>query len=181
MQADDQREGFITQLYENSYDMLEKMCYRHLHYNAQFADLISDCVQETFMAAHRHYASLRDHPNPEGWLVKTCQNRLKDGLRREKSRGQHRAYSMDATQEPTLADALSAIDAWESRQHSEETLQQLTSLLTQREQRVMEGYFKESLPMGEVARQEQTTVGAVKSLIHRIRQKARGLKDDDSS
>lgn len=181
MQDADQREVFITRLYEACFDMLEKMCYRHLNYNPLYADLVADCVQETFMAAHRHYARLRDHPNPEGWLVKTCQNRLKDGLRREKRGAERRAFSMDQSEEPTLADALSAIDAWESRQHSEETLARLSALLSEREKRVMEGYFKESLPMGEVARQEETSVSAVKSLIHRIRQKAREVRDKDSS
>lgn len=181
MHGADQREQFITRLYEACFDMLEKMCYRHLNYNRLYADLIADCIQETFMAAHRHYARLCQHPNPEGWLVKTCQNRLRDGLRREKRSAGRRAFSMDAVEEPTLADALSAIDAWESRQQSEETIEQLTALLTEREKRVMEGYFRESLPMEEVARQEETSVSAVKSLIHRIRRKARDLKDRDSS
>jgi RNA polymerase sigma-70 factor (ECF subfamily) len=179
MQHPSQREEFLAQLYTNCYELLEKMCYRRVHYDASYADVVDDCVQEAFLAADAHYEKLSRHPNPQGWLVLTCQNRLKDALRRENRRRARSGFSIDAEDAPPLAAVEDALDKWADQQQSAELVQQVCDLLSPKEQQVMRSYFVESLSMEETARRQGSTLSAVKSIIYRIRQKARDARGRD--
>lgn len=170
-----QRESFITQLYDSCHDTLEKMCYRRLHYDAGYAELIADCIQDSFLAADAHWQMLLDHPNPEGWLMITCQNRLKDALRRDKSRRMRVAFSMDEDASQPMADPHSAIDAWAEGQAGQEMVERICAMLSDGEKRVMQGYFVNQIPMNELAEQQDSSQSAVKSAIWRIRDKAKKL------
>ena len=173
-----EREQFIARLYFSCHDTLEKMCYRRLNYDPARAQMVADCVQDSFLAADRHYQKLKDHPNPEGWLMLTCQNRLKDALRRDRTRRMREVFSLDEEGAQPMADPHSALDRWADRQEDGEMVQRIVSLLSDGEKRVMKGYFVQGHSMDEVAKQEQSTVSAVKSAISRIRQKARRMKEE---
>lgn len=173
------REALIQRLYERCHDTLEKMCYRRLHYDQSYAELIADVIQEAFLAADRHWEQLLRHPNPEGWLMLTCQNRLKDALRSDRSVRFRQAFSLDAEGAQPLADPVSALDDWAQQQADQQVVDSIFDLLSQGEQRVMQGYFVDGLPMEELAKKQGSTLSAVKSAIWRIRDKARRLKGEN--
>lgn len=169
------REALIRRLFDSCHDTLEKMCYRRLHYDSSYAELIADVIQEAFLAADLHWRELMDHPNPEGWLMITCQNRLKDALRRDQRRRMRQAFSLDEEGVQPFADPVNALDSWAERQADQEVVAQICDLLSKGEKQVMQGYFVEGLPMEDVARAQGSTMSAVKSAIWRIRDKARRL------
>ena len=61
---------FLQTLYENNYEKMLKFSYRMLGTRADAQDL----MQETFLLALYHQTKLYNHPNPEGWLMKTLRN-----------------------------------------------------------------------------------------------------------
>lgn len=177
MQPTSDREAFIVGLYTSCHDLLEKMCYRLLDYDTSQADLVADCIQEAFLAADRHWRMLTRHPNPQGWLVTTCQNRLKDSLRRERTRRFRTAWSLDEDSAPQVADAAGALDSWVDRAADQQAVEQVLRLLSPAEKQVMQGYFVDNLSMEEVADRQGSTLSAVKSAIFRIRSKAREMRE----
>ncbi len=177
MQPTSDREAFIVGLYASCYDLLEKMCYRLVDFDTTQADLVADCIQEAFLSADRHWRKLMRHPNPQGWLVTTCQNRLKDAQRRERTRRYRAAWSLDEDKALQLADVDSALDSWVDRAEDQETVERVLRLLSPVEKQVMQGYFMENLSMEEVADRGGSTLSAVKSAIFRIRSKAREMRE----
>ena len=156
MQLQSEREELIGRLYAANFDLLEKMCLRMADYDPACADLAADAIQEAFLSADRHYRKLLRHPNPSGWLVLTCKNRMRDALRRERGRRRFTAWSLDGD---------------DSQQQVEELLKKLTPA----ERDIAQSYFVEERTMKEAARAGSTTVSSVKSAISRIRGKAREL------
>lgn len=169
------REALMRRLFDSCHDTLEKMCYRRLHYDSSYAELISDVIQEAFLAADQHWRELIDHPNPEGWLMITCQNRLKDALRKDNRRRISQAFSLDAEGAQPFADPVNALDTWADQQADQEVVARIAQALSHSERQVMQGYFVEGLPMEDVAKRQGSTMSAVKSAIWRIRDKAKRL------
>lgn len=176
MQLQSEREEFIGRLYAANFDLLEKMCLRMADYDPACADLAADAIQEAFLSADRHYRKLLRHPNPSGWLVLTCKNRMRDALRRERGRRRFAAWSLDGDDSLPLADAGSALDAWIDQEASQQQVEELLKKLTPAERDIAQSYFVEERTMKEAARAGSTTVSSVKSAISRIRGKARELR-----
>lgn len=166
---------YITELYEKYYKMLERMCYRFVNYNVEYCDIISDCIQETFLAAEKAYGSLENHVCMIGWLIKTCQHRLLPMLRKERDYKNQIAFSMDDESAPAVKELVDSVDAWHRKEDANECIEQICQLLTNEEQKVMQGFFIQGLPIKEIAQKEHTTEGAVKVTIYRIRKKAKAF------
>lgn len=175
MQLQSEREEFIGRLYAANFDLLEKMCLRMADYDPACADLAADAIQEAFLSADRNYRKLLRHPNPSGWLVLTCKNRMRDALRRERSRRRFTAWSLDGDDSLPLANACSALDAWIDQESSQQQVEELLAKLTPSERDVAQSYFAQERTMKETASAAATSVSSVKSAISRIRGKAREL------
>lgn len=61
---------FIPSLYEAQYEKMLKLAYRMVG----SIETAQDLVHETFLLALFNQDKLADHPNPEGWLMKTLRN-----------------------------------------------------------------------------------------------------------
>lgn len=71
-------DAFFSSLYENLYEKLYKVAYRMLG-NQETA---KDMAQETFLLALFRQDELINHPNPEGWLMLTLRNLVRNEQRR---------------------------------------------------------------------------------------------------
>lgn len=178
MQFQNEREELIGRLYADHFDMLEKMCYRMADYDSACADLVADAIQEAFLSADRSWRELLEHPNPSGWLVTTCRNRMRDALRQERSRRKFAAWSLDGDVSLPMADPASALDAWIDREADSIRAEEVLRALTSAERGIAQGYFVEERTMKEVARDRRLSMSSVKSAIFRIRQKAREMKKE---
>ena len=80
MTATNERDKFITELYTLYARTLDGHCRAYVGYAGEYDGLIAECVQETFLSAFSRYETLKDHPNPRGWLIQTCHHRLLNDL-----------------------------------------------------------------------------------------------------
>lgn len=175
MQLQSEREDFIGRLYAANFDLLEKMCLRMADYDSACVDLAADAIQEAFLSADLNYLKLLKHPNPSGWLVITCKNRMRDALRRERGRRRFAVWSLDEDDSLPMADACSALDTWMDQESDQQQVEELLSALTPAERDIAQSYFVEEHTMKEAAHATASTVSSVKSAISRIRRKAREL------
>lgn len=175
MELQSEREEFIGGLYAANFDLLEKMCYRMADYDSACADLVADAVQEAFLAADQNWRRLQSHPNPSGWLVLTCRNRMRDALRRERSRRKFSAWSLDGADALPMADSESALDAWMDAEADRQRAEEVLGRLSPGEREVAQRYFVEDKSMQQVAEENRLSLSAVKSAVFRIRQKAREI------
>lgn len=74
--------SFLEALYQSTYQKLYRLAYR-LVKSPEAAD---DLVHDTFCLAVFHQAKLRQHPNPEGWLVLVLKNLASNEIRRAENR-----------------------------------------------------------------------------------------------
>ena len=175
MQLQNEREEFIGRLYAANFDLLEKMCYRLTGYDSSCSDLVADVIQEAFIAADRNWQKLSNHPNPSGWLVLTCQNRMKDALRKERRQRHSIAWSLDEEGSLPMADPYSALDAWIDREADQHQVEEVLKALTPDEREVASNYFIKGKKMREIAGESKASMSAVKSAVSRIRTKAREI------
>lgn len=71
-QNNNEKQLFIENLYKSYYDKvyikINSMCFsKNLHD-------IEDCVSQTFLVALKNYDTLKVHPNPKAYLLKTASN-----------------------------------------------------------------------------------------------------------
>ncbi|RED75091.1 RNA polymerase sigma factor [Cohnella phaseoli] len=128
------------------------------HYLAQ------DVVQETFLKAYRLLDDLIIYQNKEGWLKRTARNIAIDLYRRRRREIPDSNAAVDAGAiEPEI------IKQYIEKEFIGELLSQLNPLQRQTLTLVYEyGYSHE-----QIACLQQTTVSAVKSVIHRTKRKLR--------
>lgn len=160
----------LEELYEENYEFLYLLCCKTVRYRASCHELIEDCIQETFEVAIRHWEQLTQHPNPRGWLVRTCLNLLKD--RQKQDRLHQRILRRWAETGPGDLQP----DAYERyfREEAARTdLEKIMAALSEEERRLYAAYFVERQTMASIAEQHHITVNQVKNVLKRIRRKAK--------
>lgn len=163
-------------LYGAYYDRVRKYARRFVGCNRAWLPLAEDCVQETFEKAMRQHEKLAGHPNPCGWLLRTCRNLLLDRLRRE--RGRSAADGAEAPQAAVTRErVLEDFQRWVSRLETLDGLKTLLQRLTKREREVYHAYFAMGRSAEETAREHGISGDAVRAAVKRIRKKARGLRE----
>lgn len=167
----DPREEFINILYQDHYRTLVRACQRQLGRTPGAADLVDECVQDVFVQAYRSYDTLLEHPNIPGWLFRTLHNRVLSALRQRRRRERMIAMHMEE-KEIDLPDQVDMLDRWMDQEDTRQALDRILGTLTDKEKTIYDDYFLKDMKMRDIADKQQTTVGAVKALIFRIRSKA---------
>ena len=134
MTATNEREKFITELYSLYAETLDRHCRAYVAYAPEADGLIAECVQETFLSAFSEYETLKDHPCPRGWLLKTCHHRLLNALRKARRARKHEAFSLDQQAEEPEEQTLSSVERWLANEAAKEYEEEILSLLTGQEQ-----------------------------------------------
>ena len=80
---------------------------------------------------------------------------------------------------PQVAETIDNIDTWLQNEDNTNQLQRILDVLSQREAQVYHEYFEDEKSMAEVAETQNTTVSAIKSILARIRKKARAMHNID--
>ncbi len=134
-----------------------------------------DVVQEAFLRLWRR-GRLGEPRQVEGWLVRVAHNLCLDARRRRRTRDRH-LLRIEPQDLANLA-ATSAEPDPERRLELDETrhavLRALADLPPEARSVILMRYYL-GLPIGEIARVLDTSEGAVKVRLHRIR---RGLRDE---
>lgn len=84
-----ERNQFIMGLFYQEYRKLLRVALRLTEDKETSLDL----VQDTFVLATLHYDILKDHPNPEAWMMLTLYNLVRNELRKQR---RHPSLPLDA-------------------------------------------------------------------------------------
>lgn len=174
MQTDAQQ--FIEQLYIQYAEQLERLCFHYVGFSSEYQDLIDDSIQTAFIQAWKDYKHLKDHPCIEGWLTQTCINRLRSSLATYRRRRQHHAELTEAVIAVTPDQAIDLLEDLVTKEADTEMLQRIMTALNSREQSLIHKHLVDGYSLEEIASMEQTTLSAEKSVLARVRAKARKVR-----
>lgn len=168
------KDQFFEEIYSNYYDQLAIFCRNKIR-TYPFLNLeLEDVIQETMQTALEKYNKLVEHENIMGWLVKTCDNKINNALKKAARRGkQLTILSIDKDAYRQVADRRDRLARWLSREESKEIIEVLYKSLTQMERQVFDQYYIHDHKMVEIAESQGISLAAVKKALHRIRSKAR--------
>ena len=176
MNPKEQRDAFLEGIYRQHYKKLENMCLQYVGYAGEYRGIVDESVQDAFLQAVKDYEILRDYSPSrlDAWLTDTCMHRLTTALRTYRRRKKRRIYVPDDTELRLSAEQINdAIDAFLEQTHKRECIERLTAALNSREREILDKHLRQGLPFKEIAKQERTTVGAVKGVLARLRAKAK--------
>ena len=178
MDMNDTRKDFFTETYTKYAVKMEKICLAYVNYDEEYRTLIDDSIQETFITAMEHYHEIEDHEALEGWFLTTCHHRFTTAVRKHRRRKGHHAFSLDDDDRaPQMADMANSVDEWWQRESNVEQIQRILDVLSERELEIFRERFEKERSIEEVSHTQNMTVSAVKSILSRIRRKARKLKE----
>lgn len=172
------KDDFLTNIYISYAHRLERFCLQYIHYQAEYRDLIDDCIQKTFELATREYEELSVSSHVEAWLFKTCLNRLTSSLKTYRRRNK-RQSSLDTEVSFSLPqeEICAAIDEMANHLSNQELLTKIMAALNEREREVVQRHLILGESFSEIARGKGTSIGAIKALLARSRSKARKIRD----
>lgn len=180
MYIDDEREAFFVDAHRKYHYKMENVCRAYVQYNEEYRSLIDESIQETYLTAVKNYKELKAHPALEGWFIETCFHRFSTALAKYRRRQAYHQVSMnDDKAAPQAAETVDNIDTWWQNENNTNQLQRILDVLSEREAQVYHEYFEDEKSMAEVAETQNTTVSAIKSILARIRKKARAMQNID--
>lgn len=174
----EEKEAFIESLYLQYAGKLERASLNYVRHRGEYRDLVDDSIQKTFLKAYEEYDALKDAPYIEAWLFKVCRYRLMTALNTYRRR-QKRHVPLEDDAALTEQELMTAIDALPDRIGSRETLERVLDALNEREKGLVQAHFVDGVSCEELAKRQNTTIGAIRTALARLRKKARRLAEDE--
>ena len=75
-------DNWFSDYYERNYVLLYRIGRLLLGYSTEQETLIEEQIQEAFLRAWQRFEILKDHPNPDGWLVECFRKCLRNACRK---------------------------------------------------------------------------------------------------
>lgn len=167
-------EYLFNKYYNNLYDIAAKMTGN--------GETALDVVQETFYIASKKVSKLYKHPNHEGWLYKTLNNKIKEAIRSQnyiKSNGKISVILFDfwseikaSFKEPQITDTYFAT------LQDIEFLDKFKNILSNRELEFVKLKYVEELSNTEIANKFNTTNTAVSTMGNKVRKKIKNFYEN---
>ena len=108
------------------------------------------------------------------WLGAVARNRTVEAMRRENV-----YVPLEDDAALTERELMTAIDALPDRISSRETLERVLDTLNEREKGLVQAHFVDGVSCEELAERQNTTIGAIRTALARLRKKARRLAEDE--
>lgn len=172
-------DSYIVSLYDKYHDLLLRWCYRYCSYDPELAGMAEDFVQDAFVKALNQPEKVAHHPKPLAWLIVACKNSIMNFVSRRKTKRKHGAVSYTLDANSPVEDKRERIEEWAEAEDTKEFLDEILAILTDAELDVYHDYFIQGLTIAETARKRKKSIAAVKDILHKIREKARSLRDRD--
>lgn len=163
---------FVETLYEKHLKDLLQYCDILMRYDPKYTQQAEDIVHDVFIVAIQKQEFLSRHPNPYGWLARTCWNKCYTLLRKDLHRREIVGQPVEYDDGITIADQQDAIINLLYRLDAEIFLSDLYSKLSPMEKQVFPVYFVEHKSLKETAEELGIKVDALNSAVGRIRKKA---------
>lgn len=170
------RDDFLTDIYTRYAHQLENFCHQYVHYQSEYRELIDDCIQRTFESAIKEYEKLSRCSCVQAWLFKACFNRLTTALRTYRRRKKRQTSLDDEVSFVLPQEAIIAsIDEFVNRLSNKELIERIMTALNDREREVVQRHLIQGESLEDLAKEKNTTPGAMKAVLARIRSKARKI------
>lgn len=175
-----QKEEFFELIYAQYAKKLERICLRYVNYQPEYREIAADSVQKTFLKALEEYDKLKDASYIEPWLYQTCMHRFTTALKTYRRRMKHHVV-IDEKMENVLSTerTITTIDALLDKESNLELLNRVFDAFTDRERSIAQDYFISEMTAEEVANRNQTSIGAIKAIIFRMRTKAKKIAKEN--
>jgi len=174
MRTSDDKELFFVKCYGLYARKLENMCLKYVGYQDEYRCIIDESIQETFLQAVKNYDNLNGFTpsHLEGWLVQTCWNRFRPEVKKYRHRKKRHAVLPDKGEPYLSPEQLQIIlERYFETLHNQEFIDKLLHILNERERDAVDRYFLQGLSLDEMAKQDETSVGAVKGVLARAKAK----------
>lgn len=176
MDTKDQRDVFLDSIYRRYALKLENFCLQFVGYAEEYRGIVDESVQNTFLQAVRKYEELYGYTDShiEAWLMDVCRKRLTTALRTYRRRRKRLIYI--SAEEKLYLPADRTVDIandFLSKQSSQLILERLLSTFNARERKILEDRLLKNESFETIAKRENTSVGAIKAVLARLRSKAK--------
>lgn len=172
------KEEFMHLLYSDFYDDMISSGERYVHSSyPNREDIIHNAIVATFHTAQECYEkdNLYSHPNIRGWIYKVFYNRLRDEIK--KSARYYRRSKLHPNEDLNRMTQVDIFDQWLANEEYSHMLEQIKEIRkTPIDEAVYQEYFIEKMSMKEIAEKREMTESTVKSIIYRMRKRAKKLK-----
>jgi len=158
------------ELFQTLYSRYCKQVYYSAYSIINDRELAQDAVQETFLKAYRHFDSFMQQEQQEIWLRAVSRNVAIDMYRRQRREMKSYLALWDASR--GMAD-MDRIDV-EGTVVDQHFLRKLLSILEPVNRQALLLVYEYGLSYEQLADYQKTSISAVKSRIHRTKQKLRG-------
>ena len=165
----EERNLFLTQLYQLYYDALVLYCCRRLIGEPDAMGQGEQYVQEAFIRAAESYEELRSHPNIKGWLYKTVEHILHNEQAKNYRRSKMHSFSLDKEDARQVPDAIDVIQAYVDHQDYHERMKKVYQVLNDNQLVLFEEHFQNERPLKAITKDQGLAMGTVKSRIYRLR------------
>lgn len=161
-------EQWLSELFHENYTLLYRTGMVFLTGKTQ-TDLIEEQIQETFLLAWKKRELVKQHPNPQGWLVETFRHCLQHSCRKQVREFKHRVFDRD---EYYYAEALdSQQDTVEQILEAGEQIEQLYRLLGKRDADIFIRFCLHHDKAEEIGQTYGISGAAVRMCVSRVRKK----------
>ena len=165
-------DDFIATLYDQYAGELLKYCEWLMRYDPKYTGQAEDIVHDVFIVALRKQDQLLRHPNPYGWLAKTCWNKCYTLLRKDQRRRGAVGETMEFIDSLSVASQKDLIIELLFRMDAEAFVNLLQEKLTPMERAVFPLYFIDRQSARSTAEALDSRVEAINDAVRRIRRKA---------
>ncbi len=123
-----------------------------------------DVLQETLLAAHRAFGTLRDHALFKAWLIRIAKNKCTDYYRRKRDA----TLSLDELTTPLFFYDRCGM-------YTEDAVSDALAMLNENSKQILYLYYFKEYSLEEIARRLSLPIGTVKSRLHNARQQFKEL------
>lgn len=162
-------EQWLSELYQKNYALLYRIGRVVLGTDPVWENLIEDQIQETFVRAWQKYSYLREHPNPDGWLVECFRKCLANACRKQNREWKRRRIAV-SRELPDPAFSAETPDP-EMYMKAREQTDLLIRLLGEEDARLFIRYCINGEKAGEMAEELKISEQAFRMHIYRLKKK----------
>lgn len=160
-----QESSFLENLFISYAPDMIVYCRYLLRDNPDLLDSAEDIVQDVFLKANGHTKKLMKHKAPKAWLFLVLKRQVIDFMKKKKRQNiitiSFEGHGIDIRENITSEDLVIA----------KQLEEQLLMSLTPAEMNLYNSYLMNDMSLNDVSKINNTSVGAEKTRLHRIRRK----------
>ena len=160
---------WFSELYEHNYALLYRIGRVFFEYRTDQETLIEDQIQEAFIRAWQKRKLLKEHPNPDGWMVECYRKCMKNAFRKRIRELKYVEKSIDAEESGVIKheDCFST----EKYMESKEQVDILFRLLGQKDAELIIRYCFCNEKAAVIAKEMNISEQALKMRVSRLKKK----------